>query len=65
MADKLKYIPYDDTQITRSVDYNQWLKHLDTQLNDSTNHNYTLLTTLGTSVSNSPLSPPSLKLTSI
>ena len=39
MADKLMYIPNDDTQVTPSVGYNQWLKHLDTQLNDSTNQN--------------------------
>ena len=39
MADKLMYIPNDDTQIIPSVDYKLWLKHLDTQFNDSTNQN--------------------------
>ena len=34
MADKLIYISNDDTQFTPSVDYNKWLKRLDTQLND-------------------------------
>ena len=33
MTDKLIYIPNDDTQINPSVNYNQWLKRLDTQLN--------------------------------
>ena len=28
-----------DPQITLSLDYNQWLKHLDTQLNEQTNEN--------------------------
>ena len=37
MADKLMYIPNDDTKIPPSVDYNQWLKSLDTQLNEPTN----------------------------
>ena len=35
MADKLMYIFNDDTQ--NSVDYNLWLKRLDTQLNKLTN----------------------------
>ena len=36
MADKLMYIHIDDIQITPSVDYNQWLKRLDCQLNEPT-----------------------------
>ena len=36
MADKLMYIPNGDTY-TPSVDYNQWLKRLDTQYNEPTN----------------------------
>ena len=57
-------------KIPSFVDYNYWLKHLDTQLNESTNQNSLkvpkvvkptnkkmLLKTLGTSVMNSPLSP--------
>ena len=36
MAHKLIFIPNDDTL---SVDYNQWLKRLDTQLNKPTNQN--------------------------
>ena len=39
MADKLLYIPIDDTKITPSVDHNKWLKRLDTQLNEPTNQN--------------------------
>ena len=31
------YIPYYDTQNTSSVDYNKWLKHLNTQFNEPTN----------------------------
>ena len=38
MADKLMYIPNDDKQIT-PLDYNQGLKRLVTQLNESTNQN--------------------------
>ena len=39
MDDKLMYIPNFDTRdrIKPSVDYNQWLKRLDTQLNQPTN----------------------------
>ena len=37
MADKLMYIPIDDTQ--NFVDYNYWLKRLDIQLNELTNQN--------------------------
>ena len=33
MPDKLMYITDDDTQKIPSIDYNQWLKRLDTQLN--------------------------------
>ena len=36
MADKLMYIPNDNTP---SVDYYYWLKRLDTQLNEPTNQN--------------------------
>ena len=32
MADKLIYIPYDDTQNTPFVDYILWWKRLDIQL---------------------------------
>ena len=39
MADKLRYIPNDGTQIFPSVDYNERLKHLDTKLNEPTNKN--------------------------
>ena len=28
------YIPNNDTQITPSVDYKMWMKHLDTQFNE-------------------------------
>ena len=34
IADKLLFIPNEATQITPSVDYNQWLKREDTQLNE-------------------------------
>ena len=34
MTDKLTSISNDDTQITLSVDYNKWLKRVETQLND-------------------------------
>ena len=37
MVDNLMYILIDDTQITPSVDYNKWLKCLDTQLNKPKN----------------------------
>ena len=39
MTDKLMHIPYDYTKNYPSVDYNQWLKRLDTQLNQLTNQN--------------------------
>ena len=39
MVDKLMYIPIDDTQNYPSVDYNKWLKCLDTQFNKLTNQN--------------------------
>ena len=39
MAYNLKYIPIDNTQNSPSVDFNKWLKRLDTQLNESTNQN--------------------------
>ena len=38
MADKLMYIPNNDTP---SVDNNKWLKRLDTQLIEATNQNLT------------------------
>ena len=38
-------------KITPSIDHNQWLKRLDTQLNEPTNEN---------SIINSPMSPSSL-----
>ena len=31
------YIPNNDTQINPSVDYNQWLKRFEYQLNEPTN----------------------------
>ncbi len=37
MADKLIYIPNDDTQIAPSVDYNQRIKRLNIELNEPTN----------------------------
>ena len=39
MADKLMYIPNDDTQITPFVNYNKLFKRLDTKLNEPTNQN--------------------------
>ena len=71
MADILMYIPNDDIQIYPFVDYNLWLKRLDTQLNKPTNQNSTKVPkdvkpknknnkTLGTSVIIIPMSPPSL-----
>ena len=39
MTDKLIHIPNVDTQITSSVNYNYWLKHLNTQFNEPTNKN--------------------------
>ena len=63
MTDNLMYIPMMIHKITPSVDYNQFLKLLDTQLNEPTNQNSmkvlkyvkptnkkTLLKTLGTGV---------------
>ena len=72
MADKLKYIPMMIHKITPSLDYNQWLKRMDIQLNELTNQNLLkspklwkriekrYYKTLETSVLNSPLSPLSL-----
>ena len=73
MADKLMYIPNEDIQNTLSVDYDQCLKPLDTQLNEPTNQNLikvpkvvqptnkkTFLMTLGTSVINIPMYTPSM-----
>ena len=41
MADRLMYIPFpnDNKQITHPVDYNLWLKRLDTKINEQTNQN--------------------------
>ena len=39
MADKLIHISNGDTQNYSSVDYNYWLKRLNTQLNEATNQN--------------------------
>ena len=39
MTDKLMYIPKDDTQNYSSVDHNQWLKRIYTQLNEPHNQN--------------------------
>ena len=39
MADKFMYNPNDDAQITHSVNYNWWLKRLDTQLNEPIDQN--------------------------
>ena len=41
MADKLMQIPNDDKQNTPSVDYNYWLKRLNTLLNVSINQIFT------------------------
>ena len=68
MADKLMYIPNDDTQNYPYIDYNQLLKKLDTQPNEKTNKSSIRVSkavkptnkkTLGTSVIISPKSPPS------
>ena len=39
MADKFINIPNDVTQNTPSVDYNKWLKRLNTQFKKQTNQN--------------------------
>ena len=39
MADKIIYIPNDDTQNYPFPELNQWLKRLNTQLNKPTNQN--------------------------
>ena len=39
MSNKLMYIPNDETQNYPPVDYNYWLKRLDTELNEPTNQN--------------------------
>ena len=39
MANKLIYLPRVNTQNTPSVDYNKWMKRLDTQPNKPTNQN--------------------------
>ena len=50
-------------KIIPSVDYNYWMKRLNTQLNEPNNknsHKKRYYKTLGTSVINNPMSPPSL-----
>ena len=53
--------------ITPFVDYNNWLKRLDIKLNEPTNQNLikaaksTIKKTLGTSLINNPMTPPSLR----
>ena len=39
MVDKLMYILNGDRQNSSSIDYNLWLKRLDTQLNELINQN--------------------------
>ena len=39
MANKFMYIPNDDYKITPYVDYNQWLKSVDIELNEPNNQN--------------------------
>ena len=66
MADKLVYIPNDDTKITLFVHYYKWLKRFDTQHNESNNQNFKSdpkkwsYKILGTSVILSRMSPHSL-----
>ena len=65
MVDKLMYIPNEIPKITPAVNYNLWLKRFDTQLNEPTYQNSIkvlrfIKSTLGTSVINSPMSPPFL-----
>ena len=70
MPDKLMYIPNIMIyKITHYVDYNQWLKRLFTHLKEPIHQNSvkvhivvkpTNMKTLGTSVINSLMSPPSL-----
>ena len=68
------YIPMIIHQ--NSVDYNKWLKRLDTKLNEPTNQNSTKVTivvidlksyyiTLRTSGINTPMSPTSLIISSL
>ena len=70
MANKLIYIPNDNTQNYPLCSDNQWLKRLDSQLHELTNKNSievpkvvkpTNKKTLGTSVINSLMSPPCLQ----
>ena len=78
MVDLLMYITRMTHKNTPSVDYNERLKSLNSQLNKPTNQNLvrvpkvvkqtnkkTLLKILGTSVINSPLSPPLSLLTTL
>ena len=74
MNDVLMYIRDYNKQNYSSVDYNKWLKRLDIQLNEPTNQNSIEVPklssrvrkyyykTLGTSVINSEMSPPSLEI---
>ena len=39
MADKFMYIPNDNTQSTHPLCYKEWLKYLDSKLNEQTNQN--------------------------
>ena len=66
MAEKLMYMFNDDTQkLTFSIDYNYWLKRLNTHFIESTNQKSTnkktlLKKTLGTSAINIPVHPISM-----
>ena len=40
MTNKLMYISNDDTINFPFLDYDKWLKHLDTRLNEPTNQNF-------------------------
>ena len=74
MADKFMYIPNNEHKFTPSVDYDEWLKRLDTYLNEPSKqivikvHKIVKLTktffynTLGTRERNNLLSPSSLTL---
>ena len=72
MAIKLMYIPNNNPKNTQSVGQNQGLKRLNKQLNVTNQSkirkrpqqiSQRYHKTLGTSVMNSPMSPPSLTLT--
>ena len=76
MADKSMYIPKENKQNFPFVDYNQWMKRLNTLANEPTNQNSIKFLkffsqqkrkryyrTLGISLIISPMSPPSLTTT--